>query len=110
MIRYMCIYNIHTGKPNTPFNIEIVCEETRARVQWTSSFNGWDPRLFTVFASNGQQSELISDRGENVIHSTYIQNLQPSTTYVFYVSAQNNHGFISSERINCTTSEGKVCQ
>lgn len=107
----MCIYhNIHIGKPNMPGDIKIVCEETRARVQWKSSFNGGDPQLFTVFSSNGQQSEHIPDRGENRIHITYIQNLQPSTAYVFYVSAQNSHGFSSSERISCTTSEGKVGQ
>lgn len=89
-----------------PGNIKIDCEETRARVQWRSSFNGGDPQFFTVFASNGQQSDNISDRGENVIHSTFVQHLQPSTVYVFYVSAQNSHGFISSEKFRCTTSAG----
>lgn len=109
----MCMdHNTLTGKPNSPGNIEIFCEKTSANVQWKSSFNGGDPQLFTIFASNGQQfeSELISDRGENEIHSAFIQNLQPSTTYVFYVSAQNSHGLISSERINCTTLKGKVAQ
>lgn len=89
-----------------PGNIEIVCEETRARVQWTSSFNGGDPQLFTVTSSSGQQSNNISDAGENVIHSAFVQHLQPSTMYVFYVSAQNSHGFISSEKISCTTLAG----
>lgn len=103
----MCKYHdINTGKPNMPDNIKIVCEETRANVQWKSSFNGGDPQLFTVFASSGQQSNNISDRGENVIHSTYVQHLQPSTMYVFYVSAQNSHGLILSEKISCTTLAG----
>ncbi|XP_052720144.1 carcinoembryonic antigen-related cell adhesion molecule 5-like isoform X4 [Crassostrea angulata] len=101
----MIVNVIPQRKPNSPGNVEIFCEKTSANVQWKSSFNGGDPQLFTIFASNGQQfeSELISDRGENEIHSAFIQNLQPSTTYVFYVSAQNSHGLISSERINCTT-------
>lgn len=101
-----------TGKPNSPGNIEIFCEKTSVKVQWKSSFDGGDPQLFTIFASNGQQieSELISDKGENEIHSTSLHNLQPSTTYVFYVSAQNSHGLSSSERISCTTSEGKEAQ
>lgn len=99
---------MHTGKPNVPGNIEIVCEETRAMVQWKSSFNGGDPQLFTVIASNGEQYDNISDRGENVIHSTFVEHLQPSTMYVFYVSAQNSHGFISSEKISCTTLAGKT--
>ncbi|XP_065933069.1 hemicentin-1-like isoform X2 [Magallana gigas] len=90
-------------KPNVPVSIEIVCEETRAKVQWKSSFNGGDPQLFTVIASSGQQSNNISDRGENVFHSTFVQHLQPSTMYVFYVSAQNSHGIISSEKKSCTT-------
>lgn len=76
-----------------------------------SSFNGGDIQFFTVIALNSQQqqstSDIISDNGENEIHSTYVQNLQPSTTYVFYVSAQNRHGLSSSENITCTTKEGK---
>lgn len=93
-----------------PERVEIVCEVTHARVQWISSFNGGDPQLFTVIALNGQQresrSDNISDKGENVIHSTFVQNLQPSTTYVFYVIAQNSHGLSSSENVSCTTLEG----
>lgn len=87
------------------------CEETRAKVQWKSSFNGGAIQLFTVIALNSQQQQIksdnISDRGKNKIHFTYVQNLQPSTTYVFYVSAQNSHGLSSSEHISCTTKEGK---
>lgn len=89
-----------------PKNIKIVCEATRAEVKWKSSFNGGDSQLFTVFASNGQQSDKISDKGENLIHSTFVQHLQPSTMYVFYVSGQNSHGRISSENISCTTLAG----
>lgn len=93
-----------------PVSIETVCEETLAKVQWKSSFNGGDPQLFTVIASNGQQSNNISDKGENVIHSTLVQHLQPSTMYVFYVSARNSHGFILSEKISCTTLAGTNSQ
>lgn len=99
-----------TGKPTMPERVEIVCEVKRARVQWRSSFNGGDPQSFTVIALNGQQresrSDNISDKGENAIHSTFVQNLQPSTTYVFYVIAQNSHGLSSSENVSCTTLEG----
>lgn len=99
-----------TGKPTMPERVEIVCEVTRARVQWRSSFNGGDPQSFTVIALNGQQRESrsddISDKGDNVIHSTFVQNLQPSTTYLFYVIAQNSHGLSSSENVSCTTLEG----
>lgn len=94
-----------------PERVEIVCEVMRARVQWRSSFDGGDPQSFTVIVLNGQQresrSDNISDKGENVIHSTFVQNLQPSTTYVIYVTAQNRHGLSSSEKVSCTTLEGK---
>lgn len=95
-----------------PERVEIVCEVTHARVQWISSFNGGAPQLFTVIALNGQQRESwsknISDKGENVIHSTFVQNLQPSTTYVIYVTAQNSYGFSSSEKVSCRTLESKL--
>lgn len=90
-----------------PYNIEVVCEATRAKVQWKSSFDGGDPQVFSVFASNGQQSDKVPDRGENTIHSTFVQQLQPYTMYMFFVSAQNGHGFVSSENISCTTLAGK---
>lgn len=94
-----------------PERVEIVCEVMRARVQWRSSFDGGDPQSFTVIVLNGQQresrSDNISDKGENVIHLTFVQNLQPSTTYVFYVTAQNSRGLSSSEKVSCTTLEGK---
>lgn len=100
-----------TGRPNKPRTIESVCEVTRARVQWKSSFNGGDHQSFTVIALNGHdiesKSDIISDKGENEIHSKFIQNLKPSTPYVFYVSARNSFGFSSSENISCTTLEGK---
>lgn len=91
-----------------PENIEIRCDETRARVQWTSSFNGGDTQTFTVFALNGQQSNTIPDQGENEIHAAYVKNLQTSTTYVFYVSARNTRGFSLSNNISCTTLPGKI--
>lgn len=100
-----------TGKPNTPIIFEIVCEVTSAEVQWKSSFNGGDTQTFTVTAMYGQykkiESNIIYDKGENKIHSAYIQNLQPSTRYLLYVSARNRHGSISSENITCTTLTGK---
>lgn len=100
-----------TGKPNTPRNIEIVCEETRAKVQWISSFDGGYMQSFTVTPMYGQykksESNTISDRGENIIHSIFIQSLQPSTTYVFSVSSRNRYGSSSSENTTCTTLTGK---
>lgn len=83
---------------------------THAAVQWNSSFNGGDNQTFIVFALNGQQgcnqSIRIPDMGENRIHRTYVQNLQPFMTYVLYVSAQNSHGFSISDIISCITSKG----
>lgn len=100
-----------TGRPDRPKSFELVCEETRAIVQWKSSFNGGNTQTFTVTATYGQykkiESNIIYDKGENIIHSTYIQNLQPSTRYAFYVSARNPHGSSSSENITCTTLTGK---
>lgn len=70
-----------TGKPNTPIIFEIVCEVTSANVQWISSFDGGNMQTFTVTAMYGQykkiESNTISDKGENRIHSAYIQNLNP---------------------------------
>uniref|UniRef100_A0A8W8NKS0 Uncharacterized protein n=1 Tax=Magallana gigas TaxID=29159 RepID=A0A8W8NKS0_MAGGI len=96
-------------KPDNPRNIRVTCEGTRATVQWISSFNGGDRQTFNVFALNGHQggnrSIQIPDMGENKTHRAYVQNLQPSMTYVFYVSAQNNHGFSISDIISCITSK-----
>lgn len=96
-----------TGRPENPQNTRLSCEETRARIQWISSFNGGDSQTFTVLAFNDEYrtsySKTIPDMGENVVHSIYIQNLQPSTLYVFFVSAQNSHGNTKSENISCTT-------
>uniref|UniRef100_A0A8W8NFL9 Hemicentin-1 n=1 Tax=Magallana gigas TaxID=29159 RepID=A0A8W8NFL9_MAGGI len=96
-------------KPDNPRNIGVTCEATRATVQWISSFNGGDHQTFDVFALNGQQggnqSIQIPDMGENKIHKAYVQNLQPSMAYVFYVSAQNNYGFSISNIISCMTSK-----
>lgn len=99
------------GKPDNPRNIRVTCEGTRATVQWISSFNGGDRQTFiNVFALNdhqgGNQSIQIPDMGENKTHRAYVQNLQPSMTYVFYVSAQNNHGFSISDIISCISSKG----
>lgn len=70
-----------------------------------------DRQTFNVFALNdhqgGNQSIQIPDMGENKTHRAYVQNLQPSMTYVFYVSAQNNHGFSISDIISCISSKGK---
>lgn len=100
-----------TAKPSKPRNAKIVCETTGAKIQWISSFNGGDVQSFTVTGMNGQYKEsesyTLADKGQNKIHSTYIQNLQPQTIYMFYVSARNRHGFSSSENISCTTLTGK---
>lgn len=94
-------------KPVLPNDIEIFCEKTSAKVQWISSFNGGDPQKFSVYALDGQfrksMSENISDKGENKIHIAFLQNLQPSTRYEFYVSAQNSHGLSSSNKTSCIT-------
>nr|XP_022317747.1 hemicentin-2-like [Crassostrea virginica] len=91
-------------KPDSPKSIEVICDVKRARVKWKSSFNGGDPQMFTAFAINGQQgthSQTLPDRGENEIHETFVENLQPSLTYVFYVSARNSHGHSSSDIKSC---------
>lgn len=92
----------------------MTCEETRTKVQWISSFNGGDRQTFTVIAVSGiygiSYSNRTSDEGENVIHMKYVENLHSSTEYVFYVSAQNQHGNKSSENITCKTLEiGILC-
>lgn len=96
-------------KPHKPTQIKIVCEVRSARIQWMPSFNGGDPQTFTVVALNGQQkiseSGNVSDREDSGFHSSFIENLQPSTEYMFYVSAQNSHGFSLSENVSCTTEE-----
>nr|XP_022313604.1 B-cell receptor CD22-like [Crassostrea virginica] len=91
-------------KPDSPKSIEVICDVKRARVKWKSSFNGGDPQTFTAFAINGQKgthSHPLPDRGENEIHETFVENLQPSLTYVFYVSARNSHGNSSSDIKSC---------
>lgn len=106
------IFVIFKGKPDNPRNIGVTCEATRATVQWISSFNGGDHQTFDVFALNGQQggnqSIKIPDMGENEIHKAYVQNLQPSMAYLFYVLAQNNYGFSISNIISCMTSKGQL--
>lgn len=83
------------------------CEETSAKVQWMSSFNGGETQTFTIFVLSGLDKIIITDdipdKGENQVHNSYVQNLQPSSKYTFYVSAQNRRGNTSSENITCTT-------
>lgn len=94
-----------------PILSEVVCEVTRAIVKWKSAFNGGDSQLFTAIALNGFYKESdsgpIADKGHNEIHSATVQNLRPSTKYLFYVSANNSHGERSSKNISCMTEEGK---
>lgn len=94
-----------------PILSEVVCEVTHAIVKWKSTFNGGDVQLFTAIALNGFYKESytdpIADKGENEIHSATVQNLKPSTIYLFYVSANNSHGESSSKNFSCMTAEGK---
>lgn len=97
---------MHTGRPDAPRNIKVVCEVSGARVQWISSFNGGDNQTFVILVNGDQTtsySSRIPDTGENTVHTNSVENLQPSVLYVFYVSAQNRHGNSSSENITCTT-------
>lgn len=97
---------MHTEKPVEPRNIHVECEVSGASVQWISSFNGGDPQRFIIYATGDQKtiiSSSINDTGENKVHIIYLENLQPSVSYVFYVSAQNRHGNSSSENFTCTT-------
>ena len=100
------------GKPNSPRIEKATCNINSAKIEWISSFNGGDSQTFFVLAILDQQkvtrSEYMKDRGENEIHDTELQNLQPSTKYVFYVVAKNKHGNSSSGEIKCTTLEGML--
>ncbi|XP_078319162.1 cell adhesion molecule Dscam1-like [Crassostrea virginica] len=98
-------------KPAAPRILEVICKSRSAKVQWMSSFNGGDSQMFTVHAFLAQQeasrSKPIHDEGENKLHNTQIQNIQPSTEYMFYVVAKNTHGNSSSEKkMKCNTVEG----
>lgn len=95
-----------TVRPDIPRNLTVNCDQTGARIQWISGFNGGDTQTFKVFILNGKDkisSDRIFDNGENLVHSNYIQNLQPSVTYAFYVSAFNQRGYSSSDNLTCTT-------
>lgn len=95
-----------TVRPDIPRNLTVNCDQTGARIQWISGFNGGDAQTFKVFILNGKDktsSDRIFDNGENLVHSNYIQNLQPSVTYAFYVSAFNQRGYSSSDNLTCTT-------
>lgn len=97
---------MHTGTPDVPRNIKVVCEISGARVQWISSFNGGDTQTFIIHANGDRKttfSSRIPDAGENTIHTNYVENLQASVSYVFHVSAQNRYGNSSSENITCIT-------
>lgn len=76
-----------------------------------SFFNSGDHQTFTVHSLIAQQeasrSETLRDWGENKLHYVHLQNLQPSTHYVFYVVAQNKYGNSSSEMVSCITLPGK---
>ena len=91
--------------------MKVICNVKSAKIEWISSFNGGDPQEFFALALNVQQesskSDDIKDSGENKMHNTEIQNLQPSTKYVFYVVSKNKHGNSSSDDIMCTTLEGR---
>lgn len=99
-----------------PKVIELVCDVRQATLRWVSSFNGGDSQSFTAFALNGQgkeiKSDIVSDKGEKKLHFTFVHNLEPSTAYVFYVSAYNKHGLSPSENISCITLEGNyfICR
>lgn len=93
-----------------PIISEVVCEVTQATVKWKSTFNGGDDQSFTAIALNGLNKEsdsgTIADKGETKLHSAIVQNLRPSTKYLFYVSTYNRHGESLSNNISCTT-EGR---
>ena len=99
-----------SGKPDSPRDVETICNVKSAKMQWLSSFNGGDYQTFAVYAFLARQeasrSEPVHDKGENKLHITQLYNLQPSTKYRFYVVAQNKHGDTSSEETECTTLKG----
>lgn len=103
------LFNILKETPDAPRMVNIFCEETSASVQWISSFNGGDTQKFAVVVSNSHfetsYSDFIPDTGENEIHSKIIQNLQPSSEYLFSVSARNRLGESTSEKFKCTTKQ-----
>ena len=62
-----------------------------------SSFNGGESQTFTVYAFLARQeasrSEPVHDAGENNLHNTQIQNLQPSTKYIMLLHRTNMERF-----------------
>ena len=106
---FLCVL-CFLGKPHSPLNVGIICRERSATIHWTSSFNGGDPQIFQAMAILAQKvvsySESVPDSGQDIVHRTQLQNLEPSTTYAFYIVAKNKHGNSSSEKRDCKTSEG----
>ena len=104
------VFNFLQGEPSSPRIWKASCKGKSAKIEWISSFNGGVSQTFFALGLIAQQevtrSEAIKDRGENKIHNTELLNLQPSTTYVFYVVAKNKLGNSSSDQIKCTTLEG----
>ena len=102
------------GEPTSPRIWKISCSGKSAKIEWISSFNGGDSQTFFALGLIGQhevtRSEFMKDRGENKIHHTELQNLQPSTKYVFYVVAINRHGNSSSNQMECTTLAGIILE
>nr|XP_022287372.1 nephrin-like isoform X2 [Crassostrea virginica] len=96
-------------KPDSPRDVETICNVKSAKMQWLSSFNGGDYQSFAVYAFLARQeasrSEHVHDKGENILHSAQLYNLQPTTRYAFYVVAHNKHGNTSSEKTECITLE-----
>lgn len=112
--RYMLNdFYLWKGKPDNPIIVDVLCDVTSARIKWASSFDGGDRQTFSAFAyvdkQEASQSEVISDKGENRIHTSIIQNLQPATVYLFYVSAKNRQGTSSSETFSCKTLHAGKC-
>lgn len=100
---------MHIESPEAARIIKVKCGETSAEVQWMSSFDGGDTQTFAVYVLSRLDKIIISDdipdKGENIVHYNYVENLQPSRTYTFYVSAQNRRGNSSSENLTCITSK-----
>ncbi|XP_072166432.1 protein turtle homolog A-like [Diadema setosum] len=81
--------------PHTPTNVTVVTSSTSAYISWTPGYNGDRTQTFTLryreFAStSGLWTSTL--RLEERVHSMLIYDLQPSTTYEFTVTANNELG------------------